>query len=362
MQHMWLHQLQLEFEEVCGYYGVDLQVPIFEITNSNKEFGAWCQATGTLRLSRHLIENYSWSVTLQVLKHEMAHQLCSSMLRGRKPHDENFQQACEKLGVLPEYRRAGSCPVELVEEAVAGSVATEKGRRCIARVKKLLALAESSNEHEAALAMQKANELMEKNHIQSLGTDKGQSFGYTIIDRKRKRIERYQRQICKILRDFFLVRVVLSTLYDPQRDDTYKTIELLGSRENVAIGEYCYHFLENRLALLWSRNRGRFDGSTRIEKNSYYLGVLHGFYKKLEVQKRGRRKAGMEPQLDALVVTEQQRLDEYVAIRFPRLKKVASRAAKLYRNTYHEGVEAGKSISLAEGLTPTEQVGGNLLQ
>lgn len=362
IQHMWLRQLQLEFEEVCRYYGVDLQVPVFEITNSNTEFGAWCETTGTLRLSRLLIENYSWSVTLQVLKHEMAHQLCCSLQGRGKPHDENFQRACEKLGVLPEYRRAGSCPVELVEGAVAGSTATENGRRCIARVKKLLALAESSNEHEAALAMQKANELIEKNHLQSLGADKGQSFGYAIIDRKRKRIERYQRQICTILRDFFWVRVVLSNLYDPLRDDVYRTIELLGSRENVAIGEYCYHFLENQLALLWSRNRGRFNGSTRIEKNSYYLGVLQGVYQKLELQKRGRQQAGTGSQLDALVVTEEQRLDDYVAIRFPRLRKVASRGAKLYRNTYSEGVKAGKRISLAEGLASKGEISGKLLR
>ena len=130
----------------------------------------------------------------------------------------------------------------------------------------------------------------------------------------------------------------------------------------MAIGEYCYHFLENQLALLWSRNRRRFNGSTRVEKNSYYLGVLHGFHQKLEVQKRGRQNTDMKPQLDALVVTEEQRLDEYMAIRFPRLRKVASRGAKLYRNTYHEGVEAGKRISLAEGLAPRGQVGGNLLR
>lgn len=362
MEQMWLQQLQLEFEEVCGYYGVNLQVPIFEITDSKAEFGAWCQATGTLRLSRHLIMNYSWSITLQVLKHEMAHQLCSSLRGSRKPHDENFQLACEKLGVLPEYRRAGSCPAEFVEEVAAGSRATENGRRCIGRVKKLLALAESSNEHEAALAMQKANELMEKYHIQSLGGDERQGFNYTIIDRKRKRVERYQRQICRILQDFFFVRVVLATLYDPERNQTYRTIELLGSRENVAIGEYCYHFLENQLALLWERNRDRFKGSTRIEKNSYYLGLLQGFYQKLGAQKKQRQKEGRQAQLDALVVTEEQRLDEYVAIRFPRLRKIASRGAKLYRNTYHEGVKAGKHISLAEGLAGGGQAGVNLLR
>ncbi|MFW2368614.1 MAG: SprT-like domain-containing protein [Desulforhopalus sp.] len=362
MQQMWLRQLQLEFEEACNYYGVDLQVPIFEITNSKNEYGAWCAATGTLRLSRHLIENYSWSITLQVLKHEMAHQLCGGLQENRTPHDEAFQMACETLGVLPEFRHAGGCLSELVEAAAAGSSATEIGRRCIERVKKLLALSESSNEHEAALAMQKANDLIEKHHIQSLCKGDEQKFSYSIIDRKRKRIERYQRQICTILKDFFFVKVVLSRQYDPERNQTYRTIELLGKRENVAIAEYCYHFLEKRLVLLWSSNRGRFKGSTRIEKNSYYLGLLNGFYQKLKEQRRGRAKTVSEPQLAAMVVTEKQRLDEYVALRFPRLRKIASKGARLYRNTYNEGVKAGKTISLAEGLTPGGQGGRKLLR
>ena len=66
MQRIWLRQLQLEFEEICFSYGVDLQPPIFEISESTREFGSWCQDTGTLRLSRHLIENYSWAVTLML--------------------------------------------------------------------------------------------------------------------------------------------------------------------------------------------------------------------------------------------------------------------------------------------------------
>ncbi len=159
----------------------------------------------------------------------------------------------------------------------------------MAKVEKLLALSQSSNEHEAALAMQKANDLIEKYHIQELGFDQEYRYGFGIIDRKRKRIESYQRRICTILHDFFFVRVVLSSLYDPLCNDTYKTIELLGTKENVAIAEYCYHFLENRLASLWSLNRKRFKGTTRTEKNSYYLGLLRGFYQKLQEQKRRKQ-------------------------------------------------------------------------
>lgn len=362
LQHLWLQQLQLEYTEICMSYKLDLRLPILEISDSKKEFGAWHPAPRIMRLSRHLIYNYSWAVSLQVLKHEMAHQVCSEIFAiVGPPHGEAFQHACELLGVLPEYRRAGSVVARMVEQATGGSKISTRGRECLARVQKLLALSQSSNEHEATLAMQKANELIEKHHMEELGNDPEQRYGFGIIDRKKKRIESYQRRICTILHDFFFVRVVLSSLYDPLCNETYKTIELLGSKENVAIAEYCYFFLENRLASLWSLHKHRFKGSPRTEKNSYYLGLLRGFYNKLQEQKESKKDFDIEPQIGDLVVAEEKRLEIFVGMCFPRLRKSARSGAKVYSNTYNEGVETGKTISFAEGLTDMKKTFGGLL-
>ncbi len=362
LQHLWLQQLQLEFEEICLSYNLHLRPPIFEISDSKKEFGAWHSATRTLRLSRHLIYNYSWSVSVQVLKHEMAHQLCTEIFQTvGPPHGQDFQRACELLGVVPEYRRAGSVVREMVEQAVGGSEISSRGQACMARVAKLLALSQSANEHEAALAMQKANELIEKYHLEELGSDALHRYGFGIIDRKRKRIESYQRRICTILHDFFFVRVVLSSLYDPLRNDTYKTIELLGKKENVAIAEYCYFFLENRLAALWSVHKSRFKGSVRTEKNSYYLGLLRGFSQKLQEQKKAKKDLRSQPHLGELVVADEKRLGDFVDMRFPRLRKAARSGARIYQSTYNEGVETGKNITFAEGLCGKGDTFGGLL-
>ncbi|MGW8192726.1 MAG: SprT-like domain-containing protein [Desulforhopalus sp.] len=362
LPRLWLRQLQLEFDEICAACGVDLPMPIFEITNSKKEIGGWCSATATLRLSQQLIWNVSWSVTQQVLRHEMAHQLCS-IWRGKAgtPHGEAFQEACEILGVLPEYRRREICLSDPLTLANGRSSAPEQGRGLMAKVEKLLALAESSNAHEAALAMEKATALIEKYHLEKLDGTGAHRYAYCIIDRKRKRIEGYQRSIATILQNFFFVRVVLSRLYDPQHNETYRTIELFGTRENVAIGEYCYYFLENRLSLLWANNGKRFRRSARAEKNSFYLGILRGFSQKLETQKKSRTVRHPDPQLRALVRMEDEKLARYMGLRFPRLKKVASRGAKVYRDTFEQGVKAGKTISFAEGVTQMERPGGGLL-
>lgn len=363
MQSLWLDQLQLEYDEICRTYNLVLEPPLFEITDGKKIFGAYHPATRTLQLSRQLITHFSWSVTLEVLKHEMAHQLCHEYFQmDGAPHGQVFQQACQMLGVLPEYRRAGVEVTEIVKQATGVSAISARGRECMAKVEKLLALSHSSNEHEAALAMQKANQLIEKYHLGGLGGEQRDRsrYGFGVIDRKRKRIEGYQRRICTILQDFFFVRVVLASLYDPMRDETYKTIELMGTKENVTIAEYCYHFLENKLASLWTVNKKRFRGSTRTEKNSYYLGLLRGFYQQLEGQKKGREKQQVQVTSGELALAEEKRLETFVAMRFPRLRKAAKSGVKIYGTTYKEGVTTGKNISFAEGLAGSASGGGLL--
>ncbi|KJR97596.1 MAG: hypothetical protein VR65_23605 [Desulfobulbaceae bacterium BRH_c16a] len=356
LQQLWLQQLHREFDDICLSHGISLEPPIFEISGSVKVYGCWLPATRTLRLSRHLILHHSWAVTLQVLKHEMAHQLCSEWHRGHMTaHGEDFHRSCELLGVLPEFRRAGTILPEMVAAVAAPSKLSEQGRKCMARIEKLLALGRSANEHEASLAMEKANELIEKHHLHGLSAGLKPHYAYVIIDRKKKRIPGYQRHICSILQEFFFVRVVLSQLYDPVSSESYKTIELFGTPENTAIAEYCYHFLENRLALLWSQNGKKFSGRTQTEKNSYYLGLLRGFSLKLRAQKETRATSILRPETGALMLADEQRLAAFVGMRYPRLRRSPSRGVKIYGGTYNEGVEMGKTITFTDGIAASKK-------
>lgn len=365
LQQLWLQQLHREFDEICLSHGLALAPPVFEITDTQRAYGTWRPASRTISLSRRLILNHSWSVTVQVLKHEMAHQLCSEWRGAETAHGEMFQQACNLLGVLPEFRRAGTILPEHVEEIASLSRLSEQGRRCLAKIEKLLALGRSANEHEAALAMEKANALMEKYHMQGLSAGGKPHHAYVVIERKQKRIAGYQRHICSILLEFFLVRVVLSQLYDPAAGDSFKTIELFGTPENTAIAEYCYHFLENRLALLWSQHGRTFTGRIRTEKNSYYLGLLRGFSLQLRARQQARTARAAEdlpPAAGALIRAEEQRLAEFVGMRYPRLRKAASRGVKVYGGTYEAGVAMGRKIAFTGGITADNGFGGLLPQ
>ena len=364
---LWLRQLLDEFEQICCQYRVHLAPPLFEISESKRHLGTWEPESRTISLSSQLIANHSWAVTINVLKHEMAHQVCSELLGSQQaPHGTDFHRACQALGLPEEFRRSGGDLPEVLETLTASNPATAKGRQLIGRVSKLMALASSSNEHEATLAMQKANELIEKYNLEEINEHHPSSYTSVTINHKKKRIEAWQRRICGILNNFFFVQPVLSSLYDPLSDQTHKTIELLGTSENVVVAEYCYHFLENQIHSLWLQNRHRFKGKTRTEKNSFFLGILSGFYEKLELQSSSSAAAKKVPvngqTVSALVVSDDQGLGEFVGMKFPRLRTVRRSGPRIYKNTYEHGEQAGRQLNLHKGVSSSDGNLGRLLE
>ncbi|MDD5760089.1 MAG: DUF2786 domain-containing protein [Desulfobulbaceae bacterium] len=363
---LWARQLQKEFEDICWRHRISLPTPIIDIFDSTRHLGEWHAAHQTIRLSRQLILYHPWTVTINVLKHEMAHQLCSAYGHSEAGHGPLFQEACLRLGVPEAYCTARGDSPEIFADLASDSQLVQEGRRFFAKVEKLLALAHSENEHEAALAMQKANELIEKYNLQQMTAAHECRYAHAIINHHKKRIEGWQRSICSILKDFFYVTIIQASLYDPRSNQEHKTIELFGRAENVAVAEYCYHFLERELAYLWEVNKGRFSGRTATEKKSYYLGVLHGFHKKLQEQQTvkpvsNHNSSSAQPTSSALIVAADQDLGDFIGQRFPRLRTVQRAAAQINRSTYNHGASDGKNIILRKGVSRQDGNQGRLL-
>ncbi|MBU0480077.1 MAG: SprT-like domain-containing protein [Proteobacteria bacterium] len=361
----WARQLHLEFENICWQYGLDLLPPVFEITGNTSRIGSWQAGTRTIRLSAELIIGQPWDTTVNVLKHEIAHQICSEIFSAdTTSHGEQFGKACDLLGLPPGFRKAKGS-LESLGNTGNNSTASHNAGRIITRVHKLLALAGSANSNEASLAMQKANEAIRKYNLELLQGDREQNHTYTIIHLNAGRIKGYQRQICAILRDFFFVKIITSSSYHPLKNKKYRTIEILGSTENVAIAEHCYHFLENRLKTLWGKEKHKFRAHARTEKNSYYLGLLKGFAEKLSAEKKEwdakLPSGGDGEKIRALMLVEDKCLDGYVARRFPKLKTTACRGTRICRNTFDDGVRTGRKITVHKCVTSTMGYLGNLL-
>ncbi len=365
LRSAWLQQLQREYDNICFQYRLTLQAPVLELTNSSTILGSWNSNYRLLSLSAHLIAASPWVITIQVLKHEMAHQICREyFLADDGGHGKSFQRACAMIGLSGAFCRASAdCSGPPPEETRCVHPRTEQGRKVLARVEKLLALAASDNEHEAALAMQRAGELLLRHNLR-LPPSAQEEYEHRCLNTGRRRMPGHLREICALLQEFFPVQVVCASTYEPLSDVRVRTIELLGRPENVAVAEHCYFFLTRKMDVLWQENRKRFSGGGLRARNSYFHGLLAGFREKLQSSvpqpgqgtSSGERKSGSAE----LIVFSDAGLDVFVRAAFPRLHKRRGRAMRLHADAYRQAKATGRSLVLhrvVEGVA----AGGGLL-
>ncbi len=365
----WLHQLQSEFKQICSWYRISLAIPAFRISDSPATLGSWNSETRTISISSALINEYSWDAVINVLKHEIAHQYVYEYLgRGmEQPHGQSFAEACKKLGVLfPFNSSAGDTPKVFVAAEQHGC--DSEYDRKVNRVRKMLSLAGSGNRHEAAAAMSKANSFIRKYNLERLDSLEPSRYSYEIINTRKKRLHIIVRRTASLLMDYFYVDLVYSELFDPESVETFKTIELLGTSENVAFARHAYDFLSHRTQLLWKNYRKTAKAPGKLRK-TYILGLLQGFREKLEKEEKKHvlpaaisTGMGRHKTISALVVAKDPGLSEFTASRFPRLRKVQYRSSGIYcANTYTAGKTEGKKISIHKTVKHEDGNMGRLL-
>ncbi len=343
-ERVWLRQLLAEHQHICWLHRLVLRPPVFEISEDISRAGSWSAGFSSLKMAGWLIRDHGWDVVLEVLKHEMSHQYVHEVMgcSDGKPHGPAFKEACQRLGVQPQFWRAtGQIPRFL------------DGERCrpqaiLTKVEKLLSLAQSANEHEAALAMEKANALLRKHNISRLEQGIATDYDYLIINEGKKRISAVQRGIAAILKDFFYVKVVIGRQFDAASGETTRVIELIGAGENLAVAEYVYFFLVKRLEALWQEYRKASRAAAR-ERRSYHLGVLKGFQSKLRVQEQ-QAMAGQTVESNALICSQDHGLISYYHHRHPRLKMVRQRGAKVFSGSYRAGEEEGQNLIIHKAV------------
>jgi len=341
----WRRQLAQEYRHLCWLYRVQLKSPLFEICEGQSRAGAWSPGLDTLSLASWLIRDHSWDVVLEVLKHEMSHQYAQQVLGcgDELPHGPAFLEACDRLGVHPEFRVSqGAIPRLLSKEG-------QNSGAMLSRVEKLFALAQSANEHEAALAMQKANAILRRYNLERLHRQVATDYDYLIIHPGTKRIAAHQRLIAAILNDFFYVNVVIARQFEAASGETLRVIELTGAKENLAVADHVYHFLIRRLDYLWQGYR-KSTGATGREKNSYWLGVLNGFREKLTIQDREAMRTTGDNTDSSLICAADPGLIRYYRARYPRLRTVQHDGPRVHADTYKAGEREGKQLVIHKGV------------
>jgi predicted SprT family Zn-dependent metalloprotease len=345
-QNAWALQLIQEFEAINWQYNLRLKTPCIEITASISQAGSWHAGSKTLKIACWLLIDHDWPVVLLVLKHEMAHQYVSEIMKAGNvaPHGEAFQVACDRLGLLnPAFRSSSAHIPQIVRKPTAAVSGLQL------KIAKLFALAESGNENEAKLALKKGNELLRKYNVDRLNSIDSSQYDSVSINYRKKKIEAHQRLLAGILNDFYFVNVTISQIFDQHALETYRTIELTGERENLAIAEYVYHFVDKKLTSFWEKYRCDY-GAAGKEKRSFFLGVLQGFRDKL-AREEEQHVSMQECPTSSLIHLSDPGLLKYYKARYPRVRQVRRKGAKVYRDSFISGKEKGERLIVHRGIS-----------
>ena len=177
LEHRILHGLACEWETAIWILNPShqkyMQKPLFALKDMKNRLGYWSGDKNEIALSRDFVMNHSWDSVREVFLHEIAHQFTEQVLGvyNEPPHGPMFHRACRMLRANPkatgDYRP--------LDEQISHESKYDKDKIML-RVKKLMALAESSNRYEAESAMAKAYELISKHNVDLLAHDEKRNF------------------------------------------------------------------------------------------------------------------------------------------------------------------------------------------
>jgi predicted SprT family Zn-dependent metalloprotease len=296
----WHHLNEAHFSSL-------LRAPVLQLTDSESYLGRWTPQSRTLSLSRSLLFEHAWGIVLEVMKHEMAHQYVNEVLYlfEETPHGPAFQQLCQRLGIdsaaagLPTARSNVPAPHPVLE-----------------KVAKLLALAESSNEHEAQAAMKAAQRLMLRYNLDRGPTATAQDpYGFRHVGKATGRVQAWERLLASLLVDHFFVEAIWVPSYRPLEGKYGTVLELCGTEANLDLASYVYDFLTHTAMHLWHHYRKTIVSSGTAGRLSFFAGVIRGFEETL-------RRSASESKAQGLVWIQDPKLPAYVRTRHPRVRTI----------------------------------------
>jgi hypothetical protein len=314
-----------------------LRSPRFELVESTSQLGRWVPGRRVIELASALVLERPWPDVVGVLEHEMAHQFVDEVLGvlDETAHGETFRKVCAERGI---DARAVGAPV-----AVAG--VTPEPAHVLDRIRKLLALAGSPNQHEAELAMKKAHELMLRHNIEVARVNVARGFEVRYLGDPARRVTRVEADIVGLLAEGFFVKVIRVPAYLPRLGKRGSLYEIAGTPDNLAMACHVYEFLLATAARLWDENRRDARVRTGRDRIAYQCGVVRGFRERL-LQDRTQLERGT-----GLVWVGDPQLDTFYRRRHPHIttRRVAVRAS----GAHQAGREAGSRVVLHKPVTST---------
>ena len=353
-----LHGLACEWEEALwvldSSHEESMRKPLFSLGNMKNKLGEWSRERREICLSRNLVLNHPWDAVVEVLLHEMAHQFADEVLGAsdEPPHGPTFQRACHLLRANP---KASDKYEPLHERILRESSRSED--RIMQRVKKLMALAQSQNQHEAEAAMAKAHQLIGKYNVDLLTHEENRNFVSVFVGKPALRHFREEYRLSRLLRDFYFVYGIWMPAYVVDKGKMGSVLEITGTAQNVKIAHYVHDFVQQFITSQWDEyNKDK--GLNRYRKTDFAVGIIDGFRSKLESQREKKRIRDTCPLVPrsgrreyTLVKIEDSLLKKYVGYKYPRVRNFSRKTSTQDGKVLDDGMNTGKKLVISKGIT-----------
>jgi len=351
LQASWVRELRGLFDNFNYQYASSkLRRPLFVLGESERKLGHWDRANRSIMISAHHILENSWEEVSDTLRHEMAHQYVDEvfLVRNAEPHGEAFREACKILRCDPTATaKAGS--LETLDKSNA------ERDKILLRIKELLALAESPNEHEAANAMRMAQRYLMKYNLDLTQIDQEKNYRTTYLGKCNSRIQEYEYALSLLLEEHFFVMAIWTHSYDAVRDKSGRILQVCGTPQNLEIASYVYDYVLQVSEALW-KDKKRALKTTRSPgkrgtKLQYLAGLVHGLHEKLDRQK--------QELVDerGLVCAGDKKLDEYFRYVNPRVRAISTSGVSRNKQ-FDAGRQDGHNLNINRGISGETQSRG----
>ena len=310
-----------------------MRFPLIRIGQSHRELGHWNSVSRTLTLSEAHISGDPWLSVMETLRHEMAHQYVDEilMVQDEPPHGQAFREACQQLRCAPTCSKSS-----VWNSSTSG---WDSQNKILRRLKKVLSLANSPNEFEAQVAVQKARHLLFKYSIDLVELDEERHFSTRCLGEVKGRRSSHEFWLGMILNEYFFVEVLWAESYNPALDKTGSILQIFGTPANLDMAEYVFHFLIDLLQRLWQDYKLAQSITFNRERQRYFAGIVEGFYYKLQEQdKTIRETEGLVWQGDPKLSAFYRHLNPHVQTR--------AWGAAARTQAYFDGLREGRRLTI----------------
>lgn len=327
------------FLEVYGTKtGRDLYIPhkviIFpQETNSRLGF---CRKES---LSRYVIgiSDYLFTSSIpheylqQVVGHEVAH-LIDLWYNFSSAHDKYFKDLCELLGITNDQAYfKKDCKVN--------------PSNIMNKIKKLLALSESSNINESQSALMKARKLMTEYHI-NIDTDDTQIYRVALVH-----YTRFTAEYQVLSRIVSWITGVWNLRYTYSSKD--RVLYAHGSKTEIEIAEYLFDYLQRELEHHYTVFKKNHTGNLSSAKSSFYYGIQNQMKKRFV-----SHEVTSNTKWDLVKVEgDNERLAQQFIYTTDRIVSSKSIRRRVNRDADMAGKRVGKTLKIHNGVTAGKNTG-----